>query len=359
MEGYVGFYRDDGLGAIVSISGRLLDQLRKCILKIFETEGLSITIEINLRQTDFLDVMLDLDSGKYSPFRKPNNEPLYINAKSNHPPSILKELPQMINRRISDLSCNEEEFNKAKGQYEASLSNSGHESTLKYDVRRTPRRNRNRKVIWFNPPFNSCVRTNVGKQFLKLIKKHFTVNHRFYKIFNKNTIKLSYSCMPSVGSAIKQHNNKLLNPTNTDTLPCNCQDKTKCPVPDACRTKTVVYTAVVTAEDTERVYHGSTEGEVKARISGHETSFRHRRYEHETTLSQYIWQLKDRDSDYQIKWSIELKAHPYTCGARRCDLCLSEKMVIARSRHGGLLNARSELMSKCRHRNKFTLANVT
>ena len=115
--------------------------------------------------------MLDLDSGKYSPFRKPNNELLYINAKSNHPPSILKELPQMINRRISDLSCNEEEFNKAKGQYEASLSNSGHESTLKYDVRRTPRRNRNRKVIWFNPPFNSCVRTNVGKQFLKLIKK--------------------------------------------------------------------------------------------------------------------------------------------------------------------------------------------
>ena len=74
---------------------------------------------------------------------------------------------------------------------------------LKYDVRRTPRRNRNRKVIWFNPPFNSCVRTNVGKQFLKLIKKHFTVNHRFYKILNKNTIKLSYSCMPSVGSAIK------------------------------------------------------------------------------------------------------------------------------------------------------------
>ena len=104
--------------------------------------------------------------------------------------------------------------------------------------------------------------------------------------------------MPSVGSAIKQHNSKLLNPTNTDTLPCNCQDKTKCPVPDACRTKTVVYTAVVTAEDTERVYHGSTEGEVKARISGHETSFRHRQYEHETSLSQYIWQLKDRDLDY-------------------------------------------------------------
>ena len=117
----------------------------------------------------------------------------------------------------------------------------------------------------------------------------------------------------------------------------------------------MVYTAVVAAEDVERIYHGSTEGEVKARISGHETSFRHRRYEKETTLSQYIWQLKDRGSEYEIKWSIELKAHLYTCGARR----LSEKMVIAQSRHGDLLNSRSELMSKCRHKNKFILGNVT
>ena len=104
-EGRVGLYRDDGLAAVVSRSGRLLDQLRKRILKIFEAEGLSITIEINLQRTDFLDVMLDLESGKFSPYRKPNNEPLYINAKSNHPPSIISKLPKMINRRISDLSC--------------------------------------------------------------------------------------------------------------------------------------------------------------------------------------------------------------------------------------------------------------
>lgn len=57
--------------------------------------------------------------------------------------------------------------------------------------------------------------------------------------------------MPSVGIAIKQHNfNKLLNPTNTNAVPCNCENKTKCPVPDACRTKTVAYAAVVTTENT-------------------------------------------------------------------------------------------------------------
>ena len=355
----VGLYRDDGLAAIGSRSGRQLDQLRKQIVQLFKVEGLSVTIEANLLRTDFLDVLLDLENNKYSPYRKPNNKPLYINSKSNHPPNIKKELPNMINRRLSDLSCNKEEFDRAKGQYEAALEASGHKAELKFEPNRDERRNRNRKIIWFNPPFHEGVRTNVGRKFLALVRKHFPSTHRYYRIFNKNTIKLSYSCMPSMGSIIKQHNDRLLNPVSNDVEPCNCQDKANCRLPDACRTRSTVYTATVEAEGDEYVYHGTAEGEVKKRIGKHETSFRHRRYENDTALSQFIWKLKDRGSEYAIRWTIELRAHPYSCGAKRCDLCLSEKMVIARSRHGGMLNARSELVSKCRHRNKFNLASVT
>ena len=65
-------------------------------------------------------------------------------------------------------------------------------------------------VIWFNPPYSSHVKINVGKTFMKLIAKHFPKHRRYYKIFNKNTIKLSYSCMPNMGSIIAKHNNKLL-----------------------------------------------------------------------------------------------------------------------------------------------------
>ena len=36
---------------------------------------------------------------------------------------------------------------------------------------------------------------------------------------------------------------------------------------------------------------------------------------------------------------------------RKCDLCLTEKMIIARSDPKKLLNKRTELVSKCRHRN--------
>ena len=71
-------------------------------------------METNLIETDFLDVTFNLLTGKYFPFRKVNNKPLYTNAKSNHPHTTIKELHKMINKRLPKLSCNQEEFNKAK-----------------------------------------------------------------------------------------------------------------------------------------------------------------------------------------------------------------------------------------------------
>lgn len=327
-------------------------------MQLFKSEGLSITIEINLQETDFLDVMFNLETDKYSPFRKPNDKPLYINTKSNHPPAITKELPKMISRRLTDLSCNEEEFRKSKGPYESALRNSGYDPTLKYLPGRARRKNRNRKVIWFNPPYNEYVKTNVGQKFLLLIQKHFPRTHRYSKIFSKNTIKLSYSCMPNMGSIIKQNNSNLLHPPADEDTSCNCRVKADCPVPDACRTRCSVYTATVEAERKEFVYHGTCDGIIKERISSHESSFRHRRHENDTELSKLVWKFKDSGTPYTIRWSIATKAHPYRCGTKRCDLCLSEKLIIARSKHQGMLNSRSELISKCRHKNKFSLCAV-
>ena len=70
----VGLYRDDGLAAINSSSGPVLDKMRKNIIALFKNEGLSITIETNLFETDFLDVTFNLAMGKFFPFRKPNNQ---------------------------------------------------------------------------------------------------------------------------------------------------------------------------------------------------------------------------------------------------------------------------------------------
>ena len=55
------------------------------------------------------------------------------------------------------------------------------------------RRNRNRKVIWFNPPHGLNVKANISKVFLKPVRKHFPLSNKLSKIFNLNTIKISYS----------------------------------------------------------------------------------------------------------------------------------------------------------------------
>ena len=44
-----------------------MDRLRKRIIDLFKCEGMQITIDINLKVTDFLDITLDLENEKYFP----------------------------------------------------------------------------------------------------------------------------------------------------------------------------------------------------------------------------------------------------------------------------------------------------
>ena len=79
----VGLYRDDGVAVIHNANGPKLNRLRKNIIATFKSEGLSITIETNLVETDFLDVTFNLPTGTYYPYNKPNNALLYIHAQSS------------------------------------------------------------------------------------------------------------------------------------------------------------------------------------------------------------------------------------------------------------------------------------
>ena len=160
----VGLCRDNGLAIVHKANGPKVERLRKDIISLFKDEGLSITIETNLIETDLLDVSFNLITGKYFPFKKPNNAPPYIHSKSNHTPSIIKHLPSVTNKHISSLSCNKTKFNKAKITYETVLNNRGYQATLRFGKSsQNTRWNRNRKVIWFNPPFSLNVKTNIGK----------------------------------------------------------------------------------------------------------------------------------------------------------------------------------------------------
>ena len=93
-------YRDDGLG-ITPLPPRQQEKLKQKIIKIFKEQDLGITIDVNLKRVNFLDITLDLETGIYQPYRKPGDKPLYVSAFSNHPPQILKNIPKGVERRLS------------------------------------------------------------------------------------------------------------------------------------------------------------------------------------------------------------------------------------------------------------------
>ena len=57
---------------------------------------------------------------------------MYINVNSNHPPSIIKQIPSSINRRLSNLSSDEEVFLNNLQPYREALKKSGFRDELTY-----------------------------------------------------------------------------------------------------------------------------------------------------------------------------------------------------------------------------------
>ena len=131
-----------------------------------------------------------------------------LNAKSKHSPSILKEIPKSVSKRISSNSCNEQVFNAAAPFYNDILDKCGYSEKLTFEKEQytQERRTRERNIIWYNPPFSENVKTNIAKQFLHLLDKHFGRNHKYHKIFNRNNVKISVSCMDNVKNIISSHN---------------------------------------------------------------------------------------------------------------------------------------------------------
>jgi len=321
-----------------------------------------------LQTVKFLDITLNLFNEVYAPYMKPNHLPLYVHRNSNHPPTIIKQIPNSINKRISSLSAHNSSFESSAPVYRDALKNSNYENPFTYQPitnqskTNTPSQTsptRRRNIIWFNPPFSKSVKTNVGRTFLNLIDKHFPPSNPLHKIFNRNNIKVSYSCMENIKSTISSHNHKLLSNDPPTHDQCNCSSVKECPLNGKCLTKSVVYKAEIKTQNNGAVktYIGMTSNTFKERYRNHVKSFKHPQYSSETELSKHVWNLKNNRIKFAIKWSIIRRARVYTPGANRCNLCTEEKLQIIKSKSNNLLNKRNELFSKCCHRNKFSAQN--
>ena len=356
-----GLYRDDGLGVHTTLPGPEATRTTKKIAEFFKRHGFSITVCMNLTAVDFLDITLDLDSKKYWPFRKPNSSIQYINCKSNHPPHVIKQIPQNVNSRLSTISSNETLFDKAKPPYESALKASGHNVKLNFKktLHAPKSNNRKRNIIWYNPPYNAAITTNFGRTFLSLISKHFPRTCKLYKILNRNTIKLSYCCTSNMGNIIKSHNNKILKATTKENEEpsCNCNktNKPKCPLKGHCQATNIIYEATVNTSKQTVNYIGSTANTFKIRFTNHKASFKNINQRNCTQLSKFIWE-NGLNPTPDIEWKILSKCPSYLPGNKYCQLCLEEKMrIIFSFNRPTTLNTRSDMYGLCPHKKKFTL----
>ena len=151
--------------------------------------------------------------------------------------------------------------------------------------------------------------TLVKLTFFKLLHKHFPPSHSFHKIFNKKSVKISYSCMRSMSSIIS-HNCSILNPPKT-SFGCNCQNRSMCPLQNKCVTPNIAYQAGITSnvDDERRVYLGLSETPFKDRYRNHVMNFNNEIHYNKTELSKYVWHLKRNNKEPHITWTIVCKVY--------------------------------------------------
>ena len=240
------------------------------------------------------------------PYTKPGNIPLYVHRSSNHPLRIIENIPKSINKRLSEIWSDEDSFNEAAPIYQKALNDSGYSHHLEFSPPtaqpfNSARRNNHRDIIWYNPPFSKNVATNVGRSFLKILDKEFPNSHPLRKIFNRNTVKISYSCMTSIKQKIDGHNKSTLRKRNVPSKTCNCRQPDNCPMAGHCLKSSVVYQATVATNDNRPVqtYVGLTENSFKTRFANHKSSLRDPNKRLSTELSKHIWHLKDSKLEFK------------------------------------------------------------
>ena len=167
------------------------------------------------------------------------------------------------------------------------------------------------------------------QKYFWLINRHFPKSHRLHKIFNRNTVKVSYSCMQNMSKIYKGHNSKITStPCNQLTL-YNSRVKEECPMDIKRQTMNADHDCRITSSEPREIHFALAEGKWKKRYYNHEKSFNHKRYWHETTLSSYVQYLKERlDVTPNLKWSVVTCPTTNSNISKKWLMCLSEKLVI-------------------------------
>ena len=365
-----GAYRDDGIG-ISNLSPRQNEKMKDKLSQIFNSYGLKLDIKVNLSVVDYLDITMNLRTGSYAPYMKPGDVKHYVHRLSNHPPAVLRNIPQNINDRLCRLSSSKEIFLQAIPPYQDALIRAGYDHKLTYEPNRTDGRKkqnrvRRRNCVHFNPVFSRNVETNIIAEFLKIVRE-FPRNNILKPMINTNKIKASYRTVPNMARQVSRKNGRILrkNMPEPPKPGCNCQRSRKddCPCPGQCTISNVCYSCEVVREDDNSVeyYVGQTTQKIKTRIGQHKRDAANyhpsQKEKKISRLSHQIGELELNRVPYHLEWSILSKENLYDPVSDFCSLCNREKYLIMCPERA-TLNLRSELFGWCFHKTRNLLKNL-
>ena len=181
-------------------------------------------------------------------------------------------------------------------------------------------------------------------------------------------MKISYSCTKNISQIINSHNNEIINEfhnrvnnnnINSKKIECNCKSRSDCPMNGLCNLDNVVYQAIIYPKENindRKSYIGVSSTNWKIRYGNHKFSFSNEHQKNQTALSKHYWGLKNKGLIPDIQWSILKRSNTPKSFDSRCNLCLEEKIhILLFPEPKKLLNKRSELIARCRHKAKFKL----
>ena len=208
------------------------------------------------------------------------------------------------------------------------------------------------------------MKTKVREKILNLVKFSFPPSNPLHKIFNKNTIKISYRTTPNMSQIIAGHNRKLLDKLSPKNVqPCTCRKQT-CPVQGKCKQEGTIYQATVTHASPEtgkqetNTYIGLAATSFYQRHQNHKTTFKDKNHCTKSELSNHIWKLKELGLAFDVSWKIIDRGKKFSPTSKSCKLCTLERYYLICRPDLYTLNKNKEFSDECVHKRFLRLSRV-
>ena len=109
----IALYRDDMI-LVIRKHGKIINETKSILTKMFKEQGLILCDWEEGPTQNYLDIEFDLEQNVYRPYKKLKDNTKYVSSQSDHPGTVLKGIPNIVNNRINMLCSNETIFKTKK-----------------------------------------------------------------------------------------------------------------------------------------------------------------------------------------------------------------------------------------------------